>query len=176
MRCQALTFPGVPSLSSHHPLITCTWNPSSHNIPISGLGLIILNVPKAKRGQRYWLIPRAYRSTLKFEEDEEESSHGSSSESDQLSRFEAAVKLFNEREYYACHDLLESLWFDSYDPRRTLFHALLQCAVGFYHLFNQVGPVFFSSLFNPSFLSPLTILDFCTYIRRCFVKKKKKNK
>ncbi|XP_010678215.2 uncharacterized protein LOC104893775 isoform X2 [Beta vulgaris subsp. vulgaris] len=137
MRCQALTFPGVPSLSSHHPLITCTWNPSSHNIPISGLGLIILNVPKAKRGQRYWLIPRAYRSTLKFEEDEEESSHGSSSESDQLSRFEEAVKLFNEREYYACHDLLESLWFDSYDPRRTLFHALLQCAVGFYHLFNQ---------------------------------------
>ncbi|GMH09665.1 hypothetical protein Nepgr_011506 [Nepenthes gracilis] len=52
-------------------------------------------------------------------------------------KFEEAVELFNRKEYYACHDLLEALWYNSHDPARTLLHAILQCAVGFHHLFNQ---------------------------------------
>ena len=53
--------------------------------------------------------------------------------------FEAAAALFNKREYYRCHDVLESLWIKSEEPTRTLYHGILQCAVGFHHLFNQVG-------------------------------------
>lgn len=51
--------------------------------------------------------------------------------------FDEAVNLFNNREYYLCHDLLEALWNDAEDPVRTLIHGILQCAVGFHHLFNQ---------------------------------------
>lgn len=52
--------------------------------------------------------------------------------------FDEAVALFNKREYYKCHDYLEALWVKAEEPTRTLVHGILQCAVGFHHLFNQV--------------------------------------
>ncbi|KAJ1273998.1 hypothetical protein BS78_05G029500 [Paspalum vaginatum] len=51
--------------------------------------------------------------------------------------FDAAVALFNRGDYHACHDVVEELWYGAEDPARTLLHGLLQCAVGFHHLFNQ---------------------------------------
>jgi hypothetical protein len=51
--------------------------------------------------------------------------------------FDAAVALFNGGDYYACHDVVEELWYSAEDPARTLLHAVLQCAVGLHHLFNQ---------------------------------------
>ncbi|EEF38713.1 uncharacterized protein LOC8289526 [Ricinus communis] len=51
--------------------------------------------------------------------------------------FNEAVALFNKMEYYKCHDFLEALWIKAEDPTRTLIHGILQCAVGFHHLFNQ---------------------------------------
>ncbi|GLT28066.1 hypothetical protein SLA2020_030230 [Shorea laevis] len=51
--------------------------------------------------------------------------------------FNEAVSLFNKREYYKCHDVLEALWNKADDPARTLIHGILQCAVGLHHLFNQ---------------------------------------
>jgi hypothetical protein len=55
--------------------------------------------------------------------------------------FDAAVALFNRGEFHACHDVVEELWYDAEDPARTLLHGILQCAVGFHHLFNQVIPL-----------------------------------
>uniref|UniRef100_A0A2N9F663 Uncharacterized protein n=1 Tax=Fagus sylvatica TaxID=28930 RepID=A0A2N9F663_FAGSY len=51
--------------------------------------------------------------------------------------FDEAVTLFNDREYYKCHDYLKALWNKAQEPTRTLIHGILQCAVGFHHLFNQ---------------------------------------
>ncbi|KAK9290339.1 hypothetical protein L1049_008506 [Liquidambar formosana] len=51
--------------------------------------------------------------------------------------FDEAVALFNNRDYYRCHDFLEALWNNAEEPIRTLIHGILQCAVGFHHLFNQ---------------------------------------
>ncbi|TKV91144.1 hypothetical protein SEVIR_9G075000v4 [Setaria viridis] len=51
--------------------------------------------------------------------------------------FDYAVALFNRGEFHACHDVVEELWYGAEDPARTLLHAILQCAVGFHHLFNQ---------------------------------------
>ncbi|OEL18234.1 hypothetical protein BAE44_0020750 [Dichanthelium oligosanthes] len=51
--------------------------------------------------------------------------------------FDAAVALFNRGEFHACHDVVEELWYGAEDPARTLLHGILQCAVGFHHLFNQ---------------------------------------
>ncbi|XP_058737797.1 uncharacterized protein LOC131609969 [Vicia villosa] len=69
----------------------------------------------------------SYRYFTKEEEDEDEDEHN----------FDEAVTLFNGGEYYKCHDYLESLWHNAEDPSRTLIHGILQCAVGFHHLFNQ---------------------------------------
>ena len=44
------------------------------------------------------------------------------------------MALFNRGEY---HDVVEELWYGAEDPARTLLHGLLQCAVGFHHLFND---------------------------------------
>lgn len=53
--------------------------------------------------------------------------------------FDCAVSHFNSRDFYRCHDFLEHLWYGAEEPRRTVIHGLLQCAVGFHHLFNQAG-------------------------------------
>ncbi|CAD6254985.1 unnamed protein product [Miscanthus lutarioriparius] len=64
------------------------------------------------------------------DDDEEQAAAGGGS-------FDAAVALFNRGEYHACHDVVEELWYGAEDPARTLLHGVLQCAVGFHHLFNQ---------------------------------------
>ncbi|XP_043707418.1 uncharacterized protein LOC122656823 [Telopea speciosissima] len=51
--------------------------------------------------------------------------------------FDEAVFLFNSSDYHRCHDFLETLWNKAEEPRRTLLHGILQCAVGFHHLFNR---------------------------------------
>ncbi|XP_044980976.1 uncharacterized protein LOC123448216 isoform X2 [Hordeum vulgare subsp. vulgare] len=56
---------------------------------------------------------------------------------EEVAGFDAAVELFNGGEYHACHDVVEELWYSAEDPARTLLHGVLQCAVGFHHLFNQ---------------------------------------
>jgi len=43
-------------------------------------------------------------------------------------------RLFNEREYYAAHDVLEYLWLDSEGEQHTFYKALIQLAGGFVHL------------------------------------------
>ncbi|MBF2056306.1 MAG: DUF309 domain-containing protein [Cyanobacterium sp. T60_A2020_053] len=45
-----------------------------------------------------------------------------------------AVKQFNEREFYACHDTLEALWMEASEPDKTFYQGVLQVAVGCYHL------------------------------------------
>ncbi|WP_448381490.1 DUF309 domain-containing protein [Gloeomargarita sp.] len=47
-----------------------------------------------------------------------------------------AIALFNQGEYYACHDTLEALWMEATEPKRTLYQGLLQIAVAGYHLNN----------------------------------------
>lgn len=80
------------------------------------------------------LFSYSYRWQSGEEEAEEElgrHSHGRG--------FEDAVLLFNRREFYECHDVLESIWLRAEEPARTLVHAILQCAVGFHHLLNRVS-------------------------------------
>lgn len=69
-----------------------------------------------------------------YNEDEEEEE-----EEEAAAEFDAAVALFNRGEFHACHDVVEELWYGAEDPARTLLHGILQCAVGFHHLFNQVS-------------------------------------
>jgi predicted metal-dependent hydrolase len=51
--------------------------------------------------------------------------------------FEEAIALFNNGDYYACHDRLEAIWNDSWQCDRAFYQGILQIAVGLYHLKNQ---------------------------------------
>ena len=43
-------------------------------------------------------------------------------------------RLFNDREYYAAHDVLEHIWLGSDGRRHVFYKALIQFAGGFVHL------------------------------------------
>ncbi len=47
-----------------------------------------------------------------------------------------AIKQFNQREFYACHDTLEEIWLESIEPDKTFYQGILQVAVGCYHFGN----------------------------------------
>lgn len=43
------------------------------------------------------------------------------------------VKRFNEREFFACHDVLEELWTDTLGPERPFYQGLIHAAVSLFH-------------------------------------------
>ena len=48
--------------------------------------------------------------------------------------FDDAVRLFNEREFFACHDVLEELWGATLGEDRDFFRGMLHVAVSLFHL------------------------------------------
>ena len=48
-------------------------------------------------------------------------------------RFLYGLELFNQREFFACHEVLESLWLKEPEPERQLTQGLIQIAVAYYH-------------------------------------------
>ena len=53
--------------------------------------------------------------------------------SDHQLLFGKGVQLFNEEEFFDCHEVLEELWTYSQQPDRWFLQALIHFAVGFYH-------------------------------------------
>lgn len=49
-------------------------------------------------------------------------------------RFTEAVRLFNGRQWYACHDGFEELWHETQGPCRPILQGILQIAVAHHHL------------------------------------------
>lgn len=49
-------------------------------------------------------------------------------------RFLEAVNLFNQAEWYACHDGFEELWHETLGPERPVLQGILQIAVAHLHL------------------------------------------
>jgi len=43
------------------------------------------------------------------------------------------IELFNNREFFECHEVLEEAWRPERGPRRLFLQALIHVAVGFYH-------------------------------------------
>ena len=46
----------------------------------------------------------------------------------------AGIELFNAREFYECHEVLEEIWLAEPEHIRTLYQGILQVGVAFYHL------------------------------------------
>jgi len=51
-------------------------------------------------------------------------------------QFARGVELFNTKEFFECHDAFEELWQEERGERRLFLQALIQSAVGCYHLSN----------------------------------------
>ncbi len=47
--------------------------------------------------------------------------------------FRRGIELFNRREFFECHEVLEEIWTPSRGPERLFLQALIHFAVGFYH-------------------------------------------
>jgi uncharacterized protein len=43
------------------------------------------------------------------------------------------ILLFNNCEFFQCHEVLEEAWTKEVGPRRLFLQALIHVAVGFYH-------------------------------------------
>src|SRR5438128_12495739 len=43
------------------------------------------------------------------------------------------IRLFNDGEFFQCHEVVETAWKPEREPRRLFLQALIHFAVGFYH-------------------------------------------
>ena len=48
-------------------------------------------------------------------------------------RLQHGIDLFNRREFFVCHEVLEEIWTPERGPRRLFLQALIHFAVAFYH-------------------------------------------
>jgi predicted metal-dependent hydrolase len=44
------------------------------------------------------------------------------------------IELFNAREYYECHEVLEDVWILEVGPRKRFLQSIIHLAVAYYHL------------------------------------------
>ncbi len=49
-------------------------------------------------------------------------------------RFIKGIKLFNEEEFFECHEVIEDLWLATQDEYKDLYKGVIQAAVALYHL------------------------------------------
>lgn len=48
-------------------------------------------------------------------------------------RVRHGIELFNTRQYFVCHEVLEEVWTPERGPRRLFLQSLIHLAVGLYH-------------------------------------------
>ncbi len=48
-------------------------------------------------------------------------------------RIDEGIRLFNEEEYFACHDVWEDYWSELTGAEKPLFQGLIQAAVAMFH-------------------------------------------
>jgi predicted metal-dependent hydrolase len=58
----------------------------------------------------------------------------------QTARLQHGIHLFNQREFFECHEVLEEEWTPERDPRRLFLQSLIHLAVGLYHA-SRANPV-----------------------------------
>lgn len=48
-------------------------------------------------------------------------------------RIDEGIRLFNEQEFFACHDVFEDYWSELVGPEKTFFQGLIHAAVCLFH-------------------------------------------
>jgi hypothetical protein len=47
------------------------------------------------------------------------------------------IELFNEKQYFECHEVIEEAWIEEADPVRIMYQGILQVGVACYHIENK---------------------------------------
>lgn len=91
-------------------------------------------------------------------------------------RYLEGVRLFNEREFFECHDVLEDLWSDTLGEDREFYQGLIHAAVALFHFetgnFGGARKMYLSAC---RYLEPnrprhlgMNLEDFLSALRHCF--------
>ena len=56
------------------------------------------------------------------------------------SKLKAAVALFNRREYFECHEILEEIWHEAVEEDKNFYEGLIRFATGLHLRFNRRAP------------------------------------
>lgn len=56
---------------------------------------------------------------------------------DMVERYLHAIQLFNEQDFFECHDVLEEIWAESFGDQKTFLQGLIQASVALFHFGNE---------------------------------------
>ena len=72
-------------------------------------------------------------------------------------RIDEGIRLFNAREFFDCHDVLEDFWGELTCPEKPFFQGLIQAAVALFHFEEgNLGGARRMSVSSRAYLSPFT--------------------
>lgn len=52
-------------------------------------------------------------------------------------QYREGIRLFNEEEFFECHDVLEELWAETDGPEKKFIQGLIQAAISLFHFGNE---------------------------------------
>ncbi len=52
-------------------------------------------------------------------------------------QYREGIRLFNEEEFFECHDALEELWSETTGPDRKFLQGLIQASIALFHFGNE---------------------------------------
>lgn len=52
-------------------------------------------------------------------------------------QYREGLRLFNEEEFFDCHDVLEELWSETTGPERKFIQGLIQASIALFHFGNE---------------------------------------
>jgi len=51
-------------------------------------------------------------------------------------KFRRGLDLFNQREFFTCHELLEEIWLEETEEEKPFYQGIIQVAAAFHHYLN----------------------------------------
>uniref|UniRef100_A0A7C2JYN4 DUF309 domain-containing protein n=1 Tax=Schlesneria paludicola TaxID=360056 RepID=A0A7C2JYN4_9PLAN len=57
--------------------------------------------------------------------------------SEMFDRYLEGIRLFNEEEFFECHDVLEELWSDCQGEEKSYLQGMIQAAIALFHFGNE---------------------------------------
>lgn len=52
-------------------------------------------------------------------------------------QYREGLRLFNEEEFFECHDVLEELWSETTGPQKKFIQGLIQASIALFHFGNE---------------------------------------
>ncbi len=91
-------------------------------------------------------------------------------------QYREGIRLFNEEEFFDCHDVLEELWSETVGPERKFLQGLIQASIALFHFGNEnfggAKKLYLSAIKNLDFhgdeFMGIKLGEFLQDFRRCF--------